>query len=81
MFKFFMPLSLAFLSMLFSGVVFADGETVTIAPTIGDVAFDVSSLFVGLIDMLMPCLAVAIGFGATIWAVGLIWRKTKSVAK
>ncbi|MDR2408071.1 MAG: hypothetical protein LBE13_08170 [Bacteroidales bacterium] len=73
-------LSLFFCGLFFTGV-YAGEDTVTLAPAIGDVAFDVSDLFTGLINMLMPCIAAAIGFGATIWAVQLIWRKTKSVAK
>ncbi|MDR2641580.1 MAG: hypothetical protein LBC74_02175 [Planctomycetaceae bacterium] len=69
-----------FAFVLCSGGVYA-ADSVSIAPVLSDVSFDVSDLFTGLINMLMPCIAAAIGFGATIWAIQLMWRKTKSVAK
>jgi hypothetical protein len=41
--------------------------------------FDVTVLFGGLLGVLLPAVAAAIGLGAAIWAVGLIWRKVRGV--
>lgn len=41
--------------------------------------FDVSLLFGGLLGILLPAVAAAIGLAAAVWAVSLIWRKVRDV--
>jgi hypothetical protein len=41
--------------------------------------FDVTVLFGGLLGILLPAIAAAIGLAAAVWAVGLIWRKVRGV--
>jgi hypothetical protein len=41
--------------------------------------FDVTILFSGLLGILLPAVAAAIGLAAAVWAVGLIWRKVRGV--
>jgi hypothetical protein len=41
--------------------------------------FDVSVMFSGLLGVLLPCVAAAIGLAAAVWAVSLIWRKVRGV--
>jgi hypothetical protein len=41
--------------------------------------FDVTVLFGGLLGILLPAIAAAIGLGAAVWAIGLIWRKVRGV--
>jgi hypothetical protein len=41
--------------------------------------FDVTVLFGGLLGILLPAIAAAIGLAAAVWAVSLIWRKVRGV--
>jgi hypothetical protein len=58
---------------------FADTDPV-IAPELPTgFDFDVTVLFGGLLGILLPAIAAAIGLAAAVWAVGLIWRKVRGV--
>ena len=42
--------------------------------------FDCSELFSSLLEVIMPGIAAAIGFAASVWGISLLWRKIRSVA-
>jgi hypothetical protein len=61
-------------------LVMAQTQQVVIAPELPTgFDFDVTVLFDGLLGILLPAVAAAIGLAATIGAVSLIWRKVRDV--